>query len=56
MTTEELPKMPLIEHLRELRKRLVFSVAALMVGIVWSLPLSPHVIGGLKGMCEVCSF
>ena len=47
--------MPLIEHLRELRYRLVVSVAALVVGMLVSLPFTNAVIGGLTAMCENCN-
>lgn len=47
----ELPTMPLIEHLRELRKRLVYSVVALVGAMLVSLPLSGQVMFGLTGIC-----
>jgi sec-independent protein translocase protein TatC len=52
----ELPKMPLMEHLRELRRRLIVSVAALLLGMGLALPLCPAVLNGLKAMCTVCHF
>lgn len=46
--TPNLTSMPLIEHLRELRTRLIRSVLALVVGMVISLPLSRFVISGVE--------
>lgn len=44
----DLTSMPLIEHLRELRTRLIRSVVALAVGMVVSMPLSRFVISGVE--------
>jgi sec-independent protein translocase protein TatC len=46
--------MPLMEHLRELRRRLIYSLAALGVGMVLSLPVTMRVMTGLQNMCPVC--
>lgn len=46
--------MPLLEHLRELRNRLIYTVAALGVGMILSLPLSVSVIEGLQELCAAC--
>ncbi|MCB0217262.1 MAG: twin-arginine translocase subunit TatC [Caldilineae bacterium] len=44
----DLTSMPLMEHLRELRTRLIRSVVALAVGMVVSMPLSRFVISGVE--------
>ena len=46
--------MPLLEHLRELRTRLIKSLVALGVGMVLAMPLAYAVIDGLKAMCVAC--
>jgi sec-independent protein translocase protein TatC len=46
-----LPSMPLMEHLRELRTRLIYSVGALFVGMMLSLSFSESVMYGLMGVC-----
>lgn len=46
-----LPAMPLMEHLRELRTRLIYSVGALFVGMMLSLAFSESVMKGLMGVC-----
>lgn len=56
MAENDLPTMPLVEHLRELRSRIIVSVVALVTGMVLALPLSPRVIQGLKSMCPVCQY
>lgn len=43
--------MPLMEHLRELRTRLIYSVGALFVGMMLSLAFSERVMYGLMGVC-----
>ncbi len=43
-----LSSMPLMEHLRELRTRLIWSVLALVGGMLISLPLSRFVISGFS--------
>lgn len=48
--------MPLVEHLRELRTRLMWSVGAVIAGMAVSLVITRDVIEGLKGMCEACDF
>lgn len=48
--------MPLVEHLRELRTRLMWSVGAVILGMLLSLLASRSVIEGLKSMCEACEF
>jgi len=50
-----LPAMPLLEHLRELRRRLMISVGALVLGVILGLPFSQRVIEGLKAMCVACA-
>jgi sec-independent protein translocase protein TatC len=51
-----LSSMPLIEHLRELRRRLMISVAALIVGMVVSLPASRYAINGASIPIPIDSF
>jgi sec-independent protein translocase protein TatC len=48
---DALPTMPLLEHLRELRLRLIYSLAALGVGTLASLVFTRQVIDGLVAMC-----
>src|SRR5512137_898465 len=48
--------MPLMDHLRELRNRLIVSVVTLLGGMVLSLAVARPVIEGLEGMCRVCRF
>jgi sec-independent protein translocase protein TatC len=52
----ESPAMPLVEHLRELRRRIILSLLALVGGMALSLPATSPVIAGLTGMCPVCEF
>jgi sec-independent protein translocase protein TatC len=47
--------MPLVEHLRELRRRVVISVLALGIGMLISMPVTGRVISGLKAMCPTCN-
>ena len=49
-------KMPLMDHLRELRTRVMYSVGALLVGMVISLVVTRQMIAGLTEMCDVCQF
>lgn len=53
-TASELLSMPLMEHLRELRTRLIYGVGALLVGMLASLAVTGRVIAGLTAMCPVC--
>lgn len=53
---DPLVTMPLVEHLRELRKRLMWSVGSVLVGMIVSLAASRSVIEGLKSMCQACDF
>lgn len=46
--------MPLLEHLRELRKRLIIALVALFLGILAGFPLTQRAIDGLKVMCVTC--
>ncbi len=46
-----LPAMPLMEHLRELRTRLIYSVAALLAGMILSLAFAEPVMFGLMRIC-----
>ena len=46
--------MPLMGHLRELRRRLMYIVAALVVGMVLSLPATVRVMRGLQDVCPLC--
>jgi sec-independent protein translocase protein TatC len=55
VTTElDAASMPLLDHLRELRSRLIKCLIALGVGMLFALPLSYRVIDGLVAMCPVC--
>ncbi len=40
---DDLPKTPLIEHLTELRRRLVYSVLAIFAGFIVSYFFAPHI-------------
>lgn len=53
---EALLTMPLIEHLREFRKRLMWSLGSVVLGMILSLAVSQPVIEGLKAMCGACEF
>src|SRR5688572_9787315 len=44
----ELPKMSFLEHLDELRKRLLYSVLALMVGFLICWSFAPRIFGLLE--------
>lgn len=52
----ELAAMPLVEHLRELRSRMMVSLAAVVVGTIASLALARAAIDGLERMCASCQF
>ena len=52
--TAQLPAMPLMEHLRELRKRLMWAVGSVFLGMLVGLGFSKAVINGLIGMCTAC--
>ena len=54
MTDGPLPAMPLTEHLRELRTRLIWSVGALLAGMLASVAFAGRVIAGLSAMCQAC--
>ncbi len=56
MAQTELLTMPLLEHLRELRTRLIRCVLALVAGMALAMPLSSRLMAGLKGMCRQCEF
>lgn len=51
-----LSSMPLIEHLRELRRRLMISVSALIVGMLVSLPASRFAINGATVQIPIDGF
>jgi sec-independent protein translocase protein TatC len=55
-TTEAttLSTMPLMEHLRELRGRLMWSVGTVMVGMIIGWFAAQPVIDALTSMCTVC--
>jgi len=53
-TAAPLPAMPLMEHLRELRKRLMWAVGSVFLGMLVGLAFSKAVIAGLIGMCTAC--
>jgi sec-independent protein translocase protein TatC len=53
---EPLAVMPLVEHLRELRKRVIYSAGAVLVGLLASLVFAEPVAKGLERMCTVCQF
>jgi sec-independent protein translocase protein TatC len=46
--------MPFLEHLRELRNRLIKSIVALGIGMALAVPLAGRVIVGLRDMCPAC--
>ncbi|HRA21696.1 MAG TPA: twin-arginine translocase subunit TatC, partial [Anaerolineae bacterium] len=50
-----LAALPFLEHLRELRKRLIISITALFVGVLAGFPLAQRAIDGLKVMCATCN-
>jgi sec-independent protein translocase protein TatC len=50
-----LAALPFLEHLRELRKRLIIAIAALFVGVLAGFPLAQRAIDGLKVMCATCN-
>jgi sec-independent protein translocase protein TatC len=50
-----LATMSLMEHLRELRQRLIYGVGALLLGMLVSLAFTGRVIDGLTAMCQVCT-
>lgn len=54
-TPSPLAAMPLMEHLRELRTRLMWSVGSVMIGMIIGLGFSKAVINGLIGMCTACN-
>jgi len=43
-TAAELPRMSLLEHLEELRKRILYSILALAIGVVACLSWAPEVL------------
>jgi sec-independent protein translocase protein TatC len=55
-TGDAMVTMPLLDHIRELRNRVMWSVGALIVGMLLSLFVSREMIAGLTDMCDVCSF
>jgi sec-independent protein translocase protein TatC len=54
MPTDDLRAMPLVEHLRELRTRLIWSAAAVAVGMVLSLAFADRFIEALTALCVDC--
>ncbi len=46
--------MPLMEHLRELRKRLMWSVGTLLLGMIAGWFVAEPIITSLTEMCTVC--
>ncbi len=49
---EQEKRLTLLEHLEELRKRLLWSVIAVAVGIVASFPLTPYIFDILKSQAQ----
>lgn len=49
-----LETMTLVEHLREMRTRLLWSVGAVLVGMLGGLTISRQVMAGLTEMCTAC--
>ncbi len=54
MVSANLPTMPLMEHLRELRTRLIWAGGAVLLGMMLSMLIVRPVIDGLTAMCTVC--
>lgn len=50
-----LAALPFLEHLRELRKRLIIAISALFMGVLVGFPLAQRAIDGLKVMCTTCN-
>jgi sec-independent protein translocase protein TatC len=53
---EPLTAMPLVDHLRELRTRLLYCAGSVVVGLMASLVFASPVAHGLQRMCTVCQF
>jgi sec-independent protein translocase protein TatC len=51
-----LAAMPLLDHLRELRVRMVYAAGAVVIGLLASMAFARPVIDGLTEMCDVCQF
>jgi sec-independent protein translocase protein TatC len=54
MPKNELAAMPLVDHLRELRTRLIWAVVAVTLGMVLSLAFADRFIEALTAMCVDC--
>jgi sec-independent protein translocase protein TatC len=54
--SDHLAAMTLIEHLRELRTRLIWIVGSIIVGMGLSLAVSQSVMNDLMRLCAVCRF
>lgn len=48
--------MPLMEHIRELRTRILRSLAAVLAGTAVALVAAQPIIHGLQSMCTVCTY
>jgi sec-independent protein translocase protein TatC len=53
---DALTAMPLMDHLRELRNRLIYAAGAVVVGMLASLVIVQPVAEGLTRMCTICTF
>jgi sec-independent protein translocase protein TatC len=49
---EQEARLTIIEHLQDLRKRLLYSIIGIVVGIAISIPLIPHIFTILKSRAE----
>lgn len=56
MSETGLARMPLLAHLRELRTRLIYSVGAVVAGLLLSSVFASRAMEGLTALCRRCDF